>query len=150
MGKWTKQEMKRTQWPGRWQQMVASCNDAQESKRLRPSVHHCLQHGSTMRDVPAPSAPSAPSLPPGTVPTTFKVGDRDWWMRGPESRQRTQDTSAEITTCGISLSGCKMSREMDASASCPGTEFTMHLMSLTAMCSTAIKKAVREKRIFNQ
>lgn len=49
MGKWTKQEMKRTQWPGRWQQMVASCNDAQESKRLRPSVHHCLQHGSTMR-----------------------------------------------------------------------------------------------------
>lgn len=38
MGKWTKQEMKRTQWPGRWQQMVASCKDAQESKRLRPSV----------------------------------------------------------------------------------------------------------------
>lgn len=41
MGKWTKQEMKRTQWPGMWQQMVASCKDAQESKLLRPSVTVC-------------------------------------------------------------------------------------------------------------
>lgn len=42
MGKWTKQEMKRTQWPGMWQQMVASC-------KAPPSIRHRLQRASTMR-----------------------------------------------------------------------------------------------------
>lgn len=64
MGKWTKQEMKRTQRPGRWQQMVASCKDAQESKLLRPSVRHCLQHGSIMRG----RAFSLPCLPAQCLP----------------------------------------------------------------------------------
>lgn len=150
MGKWTKQEMKRTQWPGRWQQMVASCNDAQESKR---SVHPSITVSQCTAQLWGRACSLLPLLllPPGTVPTTFAVGTETVnERRTRETRQRdTGPTSAEITTCGISSLWLPNEQEMDASASCPGTEFTMHPMSLTAMCSTAIK-AVREKRIFNQ
>lgn len=95
--------------------------------------------------------PPLPPLPPGTVPTTFKVGDRDWWMReGPERRDRgTQGPPLLRLLRVASPLWLPNEQEMDASASCPGTEFTMHPMSLTATCSTAIK-AVREKLIFNQ
>lgn len=125
MGKWTKQEMKRTQWPGRWQQMVASCKDAQESKLLRPSVRHCLQHGSIMRG-------------------KGLLSER----RTREMRQRdTGPTFAEITTCGISSLTAK-SKSRKWMLLPPAPELSSQC-ELNAMCSTAIK-VVREKLIFNQ
>ena len=76
------------------------------AKLLRPSITVCSVP-QLWGDVPAPS------LPPGTVPTTFKVGDKglltEWRAR--ETRQRdTGPTSAEITTCGISSLTSKSKR----------------------------------------
>ena len=145
MGKWTKQEMKRTQWPGRWQQMVASCKDAQESKRLCPSVT-VSSTAQLWGDVPAPSAPSPASrhsayhLQGGGQRLVNERRTRDRGTQGPPLLRLLRVASP------LWLPN---EQEMDASASCPGTEFTMHPMSLTATCSTAIK-AVREKLIFNQ
>lgn len=136
--------MKRTQWPGLWQQMVASCKDAQESKLLRPPVTVCSA-AQLRGDVPAPS------LPPGTVPTTFKVGDKGLRVKG--QRDQTEGHRAHLCSdyyVWHLLSDFQIKeQEAGAFTSCPETEFTMRLMSLNVMCSIAIK-VVREKLIFNQ
>lgn len=146
MGKWTKQEMKRTQWPGMWQQMVASCKDAQESKLLRPSVTVCSVP-QLWGDVPAPS------LPPGTVPTTFKVGDKglltEWRARETRQEGHRAHLCWDYYVWHLLSDFQIKEEEVGAFASCPETEFTMSPMSLNAMCSIAIK-VVREKLIFNQ
>lgn len=154
MGKWTKQEMKKDSVAkGRWQQMVASCNDAQESKRLRPSVHHCLQHGSTEGRACSLCSLCSLPCPPGTVPTTFKVGGQR--LVNEKKDQRRQDRGTQgppllrLLRVASPLWLPNEQEEMDASASCPGTEFTMHPMSLTAMCSTAIKQSERKQFLTN-
>lgn len=138
--------MKRTQWPGRWQQMVASCKDAQESKLLRPSVRPSLSPARLNYE----GTCLLPPLPPGTVPTTFKVRDKGLLSerRTREMRQRdTGPTFAEITTCGISSLTAK-SKSRKWMLLPPAPELSSQC-ELNAMCSTAIK-VVREKLIFNQ